>query len=355
MAGGSASTDLLNQLAILTTLGAVGDLSDAQLLRRFLAGPDADSQAALTALVARHGPMVLNACRRVLGDSHDAQDAFQSTFLVLARKAGSIRKADSVAGWLHGVALRVAARVKADAARRRAFERRGSATKALESATERDSPESWPELHEEIARLPERYREPVVMCYLEGLTTEAVARRLGCPRGTVLSRLARGRERLRARLTRRGLALPAALLTATTQAGLARAALPAALFDATLRVCLSFTGGQPSGAVPTTATTLAMGVISAMMISKLKTLGVVGGLLAGLVLGTALAAVFSATPPAMAQAQPPPAMQRYQIATWVHSAGAMPASHGAYILDTQTGQVWHVEKETKPKPLGGVE
>ena len=307
MSRGSASTDLLNQLAVLTTLGAVGNLSDAHLLGRLLAGPDAVSQAALTALVERHGPMVLHACRRVLGDSHDAQDAFQATFLVLARKGRSVRKADSVAGWLHGVALRVAARVKMDAARRRAFERRGAAVKALDSATESGCPESWPELHEEIARLPERYREPVVLCYLEGLTTEVVAQRLGCPRGTILSRLARGKERLRAGLTRRGLALPAALLTVATEAGPARAASPAALFGSTVRACLAFTGGQASAAAPTTATTLARGVISAMMISKLKVLGVVGGLFAGSVLGAALAAVFSATPAAMAQGQTPPA------------------------------------------------
>jgi predicted DNA-binding protein (UPF0251 family) len=232
--------------------------------------------------------------------------------------------------------------------------------KAVESATERDGPESWPELHEEIARLPERYREPVVLCYLEGLTAETAAHRLGCPRGTVLSRLARGRERLRAGLTRRGLVLPAALLAVATEAGPAGAASPMALFEATVRACLSFTGGRAFAAAPITATTLARGVISAMMISKLKTLGVVGGLLAGLVLGTALASVFSATPLAMGQSQPQPlpvrpATPHFQIAAWAHPSGAGPASHGAYILDTLSGKVWEVREGQAPKSLGGVE
>src|SRR4051812_28572869 len=199
MAGGSPGTDLLNQLDTLSRVGVVGNLSDGQLLQRLVTGDDAAAQGIFTVLVERHGPMVLSVCRQVLGDPHDAQDAFQATFLVLARKAGAIRKADSAASWLYGVALRVAVRAKADASRRRAHERRGGALKAAEAARGGDPPGSWPELHEEIARLPAHYREPVVLCYLEGLSTEVAAERLGCPRGTVLSRLARARERLRGR------------------------------------------------------------------------------------------------------------------------------------------------------------
>src|SRR5262249_34840116 len=137
---------------------------------------------------------------------------------------------------LHGIALRVAVRSKTDSARRMAYERRGAAMKAMRTGAEEGGPESWPELHEEIARLPERYREPVVLCYLEGLSAAAAALRIGCPRGTVLSRLSRARERLRARLTRRGVTLPTAL-TATVQTpesgpaalplGLERLTLPA--------------------------------------------------------------------------------------------------------------------------------
>ena len=230
MASGSAGADLLNQLNTLFRFGVVGDLSDGQLVQRFLTARDGADQAAFTALVERHGPMVLGVCREVLGNSHDAQDAFQATFLVLARKAGSVRKADSVASWLHGVALRVAMRAKAEAARRRVYERRSAAMKAAELERQGGSPEGWPELHEEIARLPERYREPVVLCYLEGLTTEEAALRIGCPHGTILSRLSRARERLRGQLDRRGLASSAALLT-TGLTPRATAALPAGLLD----------------------------------------------------------------------------------------------------------------------------
>src|SRR4051812_22066785 len=179
MASGSTGSDLRNELNILFRLGVVGDISDGQLLQRFLATRDGDAEAAFTALVERHGPMVLGVCREILGNAHDAQDAFQATFLVLARKAGSVRNADSLASWLHGVALRVAIRARAAAARRRVYERRGAAIKAAELQRRSGTTEWWPDLHEEIARLPERYREPVVLYYLEGLTTEDAALRIG--------------------------------------------------------------------------------------------------------------------------------------------------------------------------------
>ncbi|MFI5458606.1 MAG: RNA polymerase sigma factor [Isosphaerales bacterium] len=166
MAGGSLGADVLNQLNTLFSFGVAGDLSDGQLFQRFLTARDGTDQAAFTALVERHGPMVLRVCRQVLGNWHDAQDAFQATFLVLASKAASVRGADSVASWLHGVAIRVAMRAKTDAARRRVYERRSAAMKTAGPEREGGEPESWPELHEEISRLPERYREPVVLCYM---------------------------------------------------------------------------------------------------------------------------------------------------------------------------------------------
>ncbi len=229
MAGGSADADLNQQLNILATIGVVGDQTDGRLVQRFLTAHDESRRALFTALVERHGPMVLRVCRQVLGDSHDADDAFQATFLILARKAGSVRKADSLASWLHGVALRVAARARADAIRRQVHERRVGPMN--EAAPTR---EEWPELHEEIARLPERYREPVVLCYLEGLSTEAAAMRIGCPKGTVLSRLSRARERLRGRLVRRGVASSAVLTAAGSISEAATVALPAALIDSTV-------------------------------------------------------------------------------------------------------------------------
>jgi RNA polymerase sigma factor (sigma-70 family) len=274
MAGESASSDLLKQLNILVAVGAAGDLSDSDLLRRFLGGQVDDSRAALSTLVDRHGPMVLRACRHVLGDPHDAQDAFQATFLVLVRKARSVRNADSVAGWLHGVALRVSLRARADAARRRASERRSMALKSTQSGAEENGSPSWIDLHEEVARLPGRYREPVVLCYFEGLSTEAAALRIGCPRGTVLSRLSRARERLRASLTRRGL-VPSAALLSSRPTPVAVEALPRALSSTTVRAALSYAGRQASGPVLASATSIALarGAASAMNLSKLKILG----------------------------------------------------------------------------------
>jgi RNA polymerase sigma factor (sigma-70 family) len=273
MASRSVCHDLPNQPTTLWRFGVVGDLSDGQLVQRFLTARDGADQAAFTALVERHGPMVLGVCRQVLGNAQDAQDAFQATFLVLARKAGSVRKADSLAGWLHRVARRVAIQAKAEAARRRVYERRGAAMKAVQLERQEGSPEGWPELHEAIARLPERYREPVVLCYLEGLTTEEAALRIGCPQGTILSRLSRARERLRGQLERRGLASPTTFL-ATGLKPRPMEALPAGSLDTTVRAAIGFAGGPTSGAglASASATILAKGVLRTMAISKLKIL-----------------------------------------------------------------------------------
>jgi RNA polymerase sigma factor (sigma-70 family) len=349
MAGGQ---DILTQIDILTSVGAAGTLSDADLMRFFLSGPEGVSRASLAVLADRHGPMVQRTCRHVLGDSHDADDAFQAAFLVLVHKAGSVRRSESVAGWLHGVALRVSMRAKADADRRQIRERRGAALN-LAKEEARGSPDAWPELHEEVARLPARYREPVILCYLEGLSTEAAAARIGCPRGTVLSRLSRARERLRVRLTRRGLTFPAAFLAATS-AGVTSAAPPAALLNAMARVCWNDSRMGASRAASSAATTLARGMIRAMLINKLKTMGAAGGLCVGLLLGSSLTAVFTAAPRAMAQGRPVPAEPRFQIVVWVHPPGAMPATHGSYILDTQGGEVWHIVEGRKPVSLGSV-
>jgi len=274
MASGSARAGVLTHLGTILRFGVVGDLSDSQLLQRFLTGRDGAEEAAFSALVERHGPMVLSVCRQVLGNPHDAQDAFQATFLVMARKAGSVHKAESLASWLHGIALRVAVRVKAAEARRRLHERRCATMKEQERESEAVRFEACPELHEEIARLPQRYREPVVLCYLEGLSSEQAAVRIGCPPGTVWSRLSRARKRLRGSLVRRGVVLPAALLAAGLTPP-ASAALPAALMGATVRASLGFAGRRATEAALASARaiTLARGVLHAMTISKLKILG----------------------------------------------------------------------------------
>ena len=180
MVSGHRRGTLLEDVRTLFESGTAGELTDGELLRRFADRPGRGEAAGLAfaALVARHGPMVLRVCRSILRDEHDAQDAFQATFLVLVRWAGAVRRQESVASWLHGVALRVSARARVGMARRRRHERRAGelAVTAERSGVEGISPEVAAILHEELGRLPERYHAPVVLCYLEGQTCEAAAR-----------------------------------------------------------------------------------------------------------------------------------------------------------------------------------
>ena len=180
----------------LFNLGTVGGLSDGELLGLFADGQDERAELAFTTLVERHGSMVLRVCRSILRDEHDAQDAFQATFLILVRRAALIRKRESVGSWLHGVALRVSACARAALARRRRHEQRAGEYVPPFSGDEFELREIAAVLQEELGRVPERYRAAVVLCYLEGLSCEAAAQQLGLPVGTVKSRLSRGRERL---------------------------------------------------------------------------------------------------------------------------------------------------------------
>jgi RNA polymerase sigma factor (sigma-70 family) len=185
----------------------IGALSDGELLGLFADHRDETAEMAFAALIERHGSMVLRVCRSILQNDHDAQDAqdaFQATFLILVRRAGAVRKRESVGSWLHGVALRVSACARTAEALRRRHEQRAAEMAPARSAGEPDSHEIAAVLHQELARMPERCRAAVVLCYLEGLTCEAAAQRLGWPVGTVKSRLARGRDRLLRRLIRRG-------------------------------------------------------------------------------------------------------------------------------------------------------
>ena len=191
----------LGHIQSLFNEGTYAGLSDARLLERFVAGGD---ESAFAALVDRHGALVRNTCRAVLKDPDDVADAFQATFVLLFRKAGSIRGGDAMGAWLHRVAYRIALQAQSDAARRHRIE--GSAVLARADAPSgRDDLGAL--LHEEIERLPERFRRPVVLCYLEGMTRDQAADRLRCTEGTVRGRLAKGRELLRRRLERQGLAL----------------------------------------------------------------------------------------------------------------------------------------------------
>ncbi len=171
--------------------GAVGGLTDGELLELFRARRGEAAESAFAVLVERHGPMVQRVCRQVLGSPHDADDAFQATFLILIHKASLLRLSDSLGPWLHGVAFRVASCARAAKARRRTHEQR-AAGERMPYAAERNWDDLGTVVHEEIQRLPERFRAAVVLCWLEGLTTEAAGQRLRCPQGTILSRY-RGR------------------------------------------------------------------------------------------------------------------------------------------------------------------
>jgi RNA polymerase sigma factor (sigma-70 family) len=239
---------------------------DAELLRRFVAGRD---EAAFEALLRRHGPMVLRVARRVLRSEPDAEDVFQATFLLLARKAGSIRRRDAVAGWLHGVARRLALHAQADRARRRAKESRAARSRTDTAWSELDGV-----LDDVLAQLPEKYRTPLVCCYLEGRTQEEVAHLLGAPLGTVRSWLARGRDLLRRRLLRRSVTLSAAGVSTALLAVAAAAtasAVPAPLLRATRSAAPLFAGGKSTAdTISVQAASLAREGMTSMAMANLK-------------------------------------------------------------------------------------
>ncbi len=297
----SRGAGLLGQIHRLWDLGTFAGLTDAQLLARFAAGHEDGSELAFEALVERHGLMVFRVCRGVLRDEHAAEDAFQATFLVLARKARSLWVEDSLAGWLHGVAHRVAARARSDAARRCRHERRLAEARrpACEITPDRPRSEAWTILSEEIARLPETYRAPVVLCYLEAISYQAAAASLGVTEDTVRGRLARARERLRKSLDRRGVEVPAIVAAA-------RPAIPAVdvrhdLVQATTHAAIALsTGGAASlGVISRAVISLYERTCKTMMLTKLKATAV--ALVAGLITA---GAIVSAQPPGGGRAEP---------------------------------------------------
>jgi RNA polymerase sigma factor (sigma-70 family) len=246
------------------------DATDCQLLERFASGRD---ETAFAALVARHGPMVLGVCRRVLHNAHDAEDAFQAAFLVLARKAGSISRPEALGNWLYGVAYRTALEARTKDAKRRARERE----RAEKATVDPSSAIVWSDiravLDSEVNRLPDKYRSPFVLCYMEGRTNEEAARLLRCPKGTILSRLAWARQRLRDRLARRGVTLSAVGASAVLTADSLSAAVSAELVNSTASAARLFVGGQATASVEVLS--LAKGVLQAMFIDKVKIASVV--------------------------------------------------------------------------------
>jgi len=255
MAGGIAERAIRQEW---TTM--VEGISDEELLARFIDAEDVASQEAFRILVGRHGPRVLGICRQILHREHDAEDAFQATFLALARNGTSIRDRCALAGWLHEVAYRTALKTRARRSRRQTVERQ-----IMVSKPPRDEPDEQgdraslaelrPMLHEEVTGLPDKYRIPVVLSYLEGKTNEEVAAILNWPVGTVKGRLSRGRALLRSRLTRRGIALStAALVAALSQTRASAAIISEALLRRTLRRVLKSgisRAADTSGAVAT--------------------------------------------------------------------------------------------------------
>ena len=292
----ASSQALTDHFQVLFGAGTCAGLTDGELVERFRAGRDEGGERAFEALVTRHGPMVMGVCRNMLDDPADVHDAFQATFLVLARRAGAIRKTESVGSWLYGVAVRVAARARvvvdpaADprpANDRGGRDGRGGRDRIAGHVLRSIGDEGAAIVHQEVDRLPEKYRAPIVLCYLEGLTHDEAAARLSWPVGTVRSRLSRARDRLRSRLTRRGVTAPSTLgplaawligdSAASTAAAAVASALPVHLSTSLARSATHFAIGQPAaaGSLSAVAMRLAQGVLTTMMLKKLAIAGCV--------------------------------------------------------------------------------
>lgn len=275
---GSPLREFLHRLHRSLRLYSETETPDTELLARYVADRE---EAAFEALVQRHGPMVLNVCRHLVHNLDDAEDAFQATFLVLVRRAASIRKPELLGNWLYGVAYRVATRARVQAAHRRAHEKRGVEMIAVDPPCEGN--ELRPVLHEELNRLPEKYRAPMVLCYLQGKTNEEAAKLLAWPIGTVKGRLARARERLRKGLLRRGVTLSAGVLTAALTPDASSGAVPAALVEATVRSALLLVAAGPvaTAGISVSVAALTKGVLQTMLLTRLIT---VGGIVVGMTL-----------------------------------------------------------------------
>jgi RNA polymerase sigma factor (sigma-70 family) len=252
--------------------GALGGLTDGELLECFENRRDSVGHEAFRLLVERHGAMVLGLCRTLVRDAHEAEDAFQGTFLVLVLKAGTIKRRHTIGPWLHGVAARVARRARDRSARRQRREvAAGSEIPALERPLV-DSKSSEAAVQEEIARLPDRFRDPIVLCCLEGMSYELAARRLGVSEPTVRGRLYRARTQLAARLRHRGITM-SVCSSPVNLTGFTLPNLPPALVGSTVELSTRWSSVAsllPSAGEPVAANTLAEGVIRAMQLSSLK-------------------------------------------------------------------------------------
>jgi RNA polymerase sigma factor (sigma-70 family) len=282
------------------------EVPDRELLARYVAGHE---ETAFTAIVERHGGLVLGVCRRILRHEHDAEDACQATFLVLARKADTIRKGDALSSWLHGVAGRIARKLHAGARQRACNDVSAADVAGPDTAGEVTWREGLAVLDEELSRLPASYRSALILCYLEGRRQDEAARELGCSLGALCGRLVRARECLRKRMVRRGVALPAALAGAVLGSAHAEAGLPPALAVRTIKAAATLLSGQALGrVVPARVATLAEGILTTLSVNRVKTVAVFLLLSAGLVVAGALMA------PAHGENEIPPPAERVKNA-----------------------------------------
>ena len=283
MVRGEQETALRN-VRMLFAVGTTGSLTDRQLLEQFRSRAGDAAEAAFAGLVERHGPMVIRTCRSVLRDEHAVEDAFQATFLVLVRRSGSLWVQDSLGPWLFQVAMRVSSSLRsAEIRRRRCEEKRAQQTET--AVFDRDCDDLGPAIHQELARLPERFRAAIMLCCIEGMTQQQAAGQLGWPLGTLQSRLARGRERLRAQMLRRGLAPSSVVFATMLSPEPAQAVVPVALANATVRMALQYAAGKAAtaGVAALPVVLLTQGVLKTMVLQKLK-----------VVLGVMLAAALTA-------------------------------------------------------------
>jgi RNA polymerase sigma factor (sigma-70 family) len=243
-------------------------LTDGQLLQDYL---NNGAELALAALVRRHGPMVWGVCRRVLPNHHDAEDAFQATFLVFVRKAASIASPELLANWLYGVAHQTALKARATVGKRQAREKQVNQMPEPAIADQPLWRDLQPLLDEEVSQLPDRYRAAIVLCGLEGKTRKEAAQQLGVPEGTVAGWLARARDMLAGRLARHGIALSGTALLAFLSQNVASAGVPASLQSSTSKAAILFATGQTvAGVISPTAIALTEGVLESMLVSKTK-------------------------------------------------------------------------------------
>jgi RNA polymerase sigma factor (sigma-70 family) len=306
MAKGRLST-VLRYLHHLGQAPPHGDLSDGHLLGRFVTQRD---EAAFAVLVQRHGALVLGVCRRVLRQEQDAEDAFQATFLILARKASSIRKLESLAGWLHGVAQRTALNVRKGVLRRREYEKPRASPVPESPVTVATHKETQAALDAEVQRLPECYRVPFVLCCLEGKTRPEAAKELAWKEGTVSSRLARARHLLQHRLAQRGITLAAALSPALADNTMA-AAMSATVTDGTVKAASLFAlrSASVAGIVSGKVVGLAEGVLQMMLASKVKKVSAVLATLIALGMVAVAYGRFAGAQPDLPETAPKPAPQ----------------------------------------------